>query len=71
LQAKDGSVTIGAIVCKLDPHKRTLRKRGYIAMLAIDHSYRRKGIGESINITYHQSFKCVAVGLILENYTFN
>ncbi|KAF6022844.1 NAA30 [Bugula neritina] len=46
--AKDGSVTIGAIVCKLDPHKRTLRKRGYIAMLAIDHSYRRKGIGSKL-----------------------
>ena len=38
---------IGAIVCKIDTHKRTLRSRGYIAMLAVDNAYRRKKIGKS------------------------
>ncbi|XP_056401866.1 N-alpha-acetyltransferase 30 [Hyla sarda] len=35
---------VGAIVCKLDMHKKMFR-RGYIAMLAVDSKYRRKGIG--------------------------
>ncbi|XP_021440573.1 N-alpha-acetyltransferase 30 isoform X2 [Oncorhynchus mykiss] len=34
---------VGAIVCKLDMHKKI--HRGYIAMLAVDSRYRRKGIG--------------------------
>lgn len=39
---------MGAIVCKLDMHKKVFR-RGYIAMLAVDSKYRRKGIGESLS----------------------
>ena len=35
---------VGAIVCKLDMHKKI--HRGYIAMLAVDSRYRRKGIGK-------------------------
>ena len=46
LQAMDGDRCIGAIVCKLDRHKGCMR-RGYIAMLAVDHEYRRLGIGMS------------------------
>ena len=36
---------VGAIVCKLDMHKKMFR-RGYIAMLAVDSKHRRKSIGE-------------------------
>jgi len=46
LQAVDGDRCIGAIVCKLDRHKGCMR-RGYIAMLAVDHEYRKLGIGLS------------------------
>jgi len=38
---------VGAIVCKLDMHKKMVR-RGYIAMLAIDQDYRRRGIGSHL-----------------------
>lgn len=36
---------VGAIVCKLDMHKKMFR-RGYIAMLAVDSKHRRKSIGK-------------------------
>lgn len=38
---------VGAIVCKLDLHKRLI-KRGYIAMLAVDEKQRRKKIGSKL-----------------------
>ncbi|BFZ11764.1 hypothetical protein BsWGS_14803 [Bradybaena similaris] len=38
---------IGAIVCKLDLHKKMVR-RGYIAMLAVDSEYRRRQIGSTL-----------------------
>ena len=38
---------MGAIVCKLDVHKKG-NYRGYIAMLAVDKEHRRKKIGEYI-----------------------
>ncbi|GAA6097919.1 uncharacterized protein LOC113644534 [Tachysurus ichikawai] len=40
-------VCVGAIVCKLDMHKKMFR-RGYIAMLAVDSEYRRKNIGTNL-----------------------
>lgn len=40
---------VGAIVCKLDMHKKMFR-RGYIAMLAVDSKHRRKSIGEITTI---------------------
>jgi peptide alpha-N-acetyltransferase len=40
----DGGKCVGAIVCKLDMHKKMVR-RGYIAMLAVDSDYRRRKIG--------------------------
>ena len=43
-QAMEREKCVGAIVCKLDMHKKMVR-RGYIAMLAIDQDYRRRGIG--------------------------
>ncbi|XP_011309169.1 N-alpha-acetyltransferase 30 isoform X2 [Fopius arisanus] len=38
---------IGAIVCKLDIHRKVI-KRGYIAMLAVDVNYRKRKIGSSL-----------------------
>ncbi|XP_050423129.1 N-alpha-acetyltransferase 30-like [Adelges cooleyi] len=37
---------VGAIVCKLDVHRKV--KRGYIAMLAVDENYRKKHIGSNL-----------------------
>lgn len=47
LLAMDGEECVGAIVCKLDLHKKMVR-RGYIAMLAVDAKYRRKKIGSTL-----------------------
>ncbi|CAG5135846.1 unnamed protein product [Candidula unifasciata] len=38
---------VGAIVCKLDLHKKMVR-RGYIAMLAVDSEFRRRKIGSTL-----------------------
>lgn len=38
---------VGAIVCKLDLHKKVAR-RGYIAMLAVDSNYRKRSIGSTL-----------------------
>ncbi|XP_019738105.1 N-alpha-acetyltransferase 30 [Hippocampus comes] len=38
---------VGAIVCKLDMHKKMFH-RGYIAMLAVDSKHRRKSIGTNL-----------------------
>lgn len=43
----DGLKCVGAIVCKLDLHKKMVR-RGYIAMLAVDENYRKKKIGSNL-----------------------
>lgn len=45
--SKLGSKCIGAIVCKLDLHKK-MSKRGYIAMLAVDENYRNQQIGSRL-----------------------
>lgn len=45
--AMDGQECVGAIVCKLDVHKK-LVKRGYIAMLAVDAKYRKRKIGSTL-----------------------
>jgi peptide alpha-N-acetyltransferase len=46
--AMDETVCVGAIVCKLDLHKRV--RRGYIAMLAVDEGYRKRQIGSRLVI---------------------
>uniref|UniRef100_UPI00358EB912 N-alpha-acetyltransferase 30 isoform X2 n=1 Tax=Myxine glutinosa TaxID=7769 RepID=UPI00358EB912 len=46
--AMAGLECVGAIVCKLDTHKKMVR-RGYIAMLAVDSKYRKRGIGRAGN----------------------
>lgn len=38
---------VGAIVCKLDLHRKVI-KRGYIAMLAVDENFRKRGIGSTL-----------------------
>ncbi|CAG2055990.1 unnamed protein product, partial [Timema podura] len=45
VRAMDGNECVGAIVCKLDHHRKVV-KRGYIAMLAVDEKYRKRKIGE-------------------------
>lgn len=45
--AMDSDKCVGAIVCKLDVHKKMAR-RGYIAMLAVDDEYRRRKIGSNL-----------------------
>ena len=45
VKALDVDRCIGAIVCKLHVYQDNLI-RGYIAMLAVDKEYRRRGIGE-------------------------
>lgn len=42
-----GDECVGAIVCKLDVHKKHSR-RGYIAMLAVDEKYRKRKIGSNL-----------------------
>ncbi|XP_067119832.1 uncharacterized protein [Centruroides vittatus] len=45
--AMDNDKCVGAIVCKLDMHKKH-SKRGYIAMLAVDENYRKRKIGSNL-----------------------
>lgn len=45
--AMDADKCIGAIVCKLDVHRQTIR-RGYIAMLAVDKDYRKLKVGTTL-----------------------
>jgi peptide alpha-N-acetyltransferase len=46
-QAKHQGEIIGVIVCKLERHKNS-RMRGYIAMLAVEKSFRKQGIGSAL-----------------------
>lgn len=45
--AMHGGECVGAIVCKLDIHRKVI-KRGYIAMLAVDVKYRKRKIGSNL-----------------------
>ncbi|XP_034947417.1 N-alpha-acetyltransferase 30 isoform X2 [Chelonus insularis] len=45
--AMHGKECVGAIVCKLDIHRKVIR-RGYIAMLAVDKKYRQRKIGSNL-----------------------
>ena len=46
-QARVNGECVGAIVCKLDFHKKVV-KRGYIAMLAVDSCHRKRKIGSTL-----------------------
>ena len=48
LQAMSSGEVVGAIVCKLDVHKK-VTVRGYIAMLAVDHRFRKRRIGKHLH----------------------
>lgn len=45
--AMHNNLCVGAIVCKLDVHRQTVR-RGYIAMLAVDKDFRKLKIGTNL-----------------------
>lgn len=45
IQAMMGGACVGVIVCKLEYDKQR-RYKGYIAMLAVDESVRKRKIGE-------------------------
>lgn len=45
--AMHGDHCVGAIVCKLDIHRQVV-KRGYIAMLAVEQSYRKLKVGTTL-----------------------
>lgn len=47
VKAIHGEECVGAIVCKLDIHRKVI-KRGYIAMLAVDVKYRKQKIGSNL-----------------------
>ena len=49
LLARDATTQalVGVIICKVDVHRHT-EKRGYIAMLAVDHQYRKQGLGSTL-----------------------
>lgn len=47
VKAMHGEECVGAIVCKLDIHRKVI-KRGYIAMLAVDVKYRKRKIGSNL-----------------------
>lgn len=57
VQAMVGKACVGAIVCKLDMHRKVV-KRGYIAMLAVDEKYRKKKIGKKVFWNTNQLFIC-------------
>ena len=50
-QAMDGDKCIGCVVNKLEMHAGSGAMRGYIAMLAVDKSYRKLKIGASAQRT--------------------
>ena len=47
MQARVEGECVGAIVCKLDYHRKVC-KRGYIAMLAVDENFRKRKIGSTL-----------------------
>lgn len=55
---------VGAIVCKLDMHKKMFR-RGYIAMLAVDSKHRRKSIGENPRLCKTKQMSNSYIGVVV------
>lgn len=51
----DGDEYVGVIICKVDRHKDRLR--GYIAMLAVSKSHRKRSIGSNLVKTAIQAMK--------------
>lgn len=66
-----GGRFVGVIVCKADVNRRG-RKRGYIAMLAVDNGLRRKGIGSSlVKMAIREMIRCGCDEAVLETEITN
>ncbi|KAF9573314.1 hypothetical protein EC968_008768 [Mortierella alpina] len=50
-------VCIGVVVCRLEPHGRSKRNRGYIAMLAVSKEYRKRKIGSTLVLMAIEAMK--------------
>ncbi|CAG0911845.1 unnamed protein product, partial [Cyprideis torosa] len=62
---------VGAIVCKLDLHKRTTQ-RGYIAMLTVSQRYRKRRIGTTlVTRAIIEMLSCGADEVVLETEMTN
>ncbi|XP_050297835.1 N-alpha-acetyltransferase 30-like [Anthonomus grandis grandis] len=62
---------VGAIVCKLDLHRKVIR-RGYIAMLAVDQKYRNMNIGSTlVQMAIHEMTNGDADEVVLETEVTN
>ncbi|CAG2101029.1 unnamed protein product [Medioppia subpectinata] len=61
---------VGAIVCKLDVHKKMVG-RGYIAMLAVDEKYRKRRIGSNLVLKAIQAMNGYADEVVLETEVTN
>lgn len=62
---------VGAIVCKLDLHRKIVR-RGYIAMLAVDQNYRKLRIGSTlVQMAIHEMTMGDADEVVLETEVTN
>ncbi|KAG1473387.1 hypothetical protein G6F56_000981 [Rhizopus delemar] len=53
--AMDGEEYVGVIICKVDRHRDRLR--GYIAMLAVSKTYRKRSIGSNLVKTAIRAMK--------------
>ncbi|CAH0560190.1 unnamed protein product [Brassicogethes aeneus] len=66
-----GEKCVGAIVCKLDTHRKVI-KRGYIAMLAVDKDYRKKRIGSKlVELAIEEMIRGDADEVVLETEVTN
>ncbi|KAF9965379.1 hypothetical protein BGZ70_004939 [Mortierella alpina] len=54
---KDKGACIGVVVCRLEPHGRSKRNRGYIAMLAVSKEYRKRKIGSTLVLMAIEAMK--------------
>ncbi|KAG9324457.1 hypothetical protein KVV02_006601 [Mortierella alpina] len=54
---KDNGACIGVVVCRLEPHGRSKRNRGYIAMLAVSKEYRKRKIGSTLVLMAIEAMK--------------
>eukprot|EP00823_Brevimastigomonas_motovehiculus_P003078 TRINITY_DN183_c3_g1_i1.p1 TRINITY_DN183_c3_g1~~TRINITY_DN183_c3_g1_i1.p1 ORF type:complete len:199 (+),score=54.65 TRINITY_DN183_c3_g1_i1:45-641(+) len=64
IMAMAGDKCIGAIVCKISRTKTKITK-GYIAMLAVQHEYRKLGIGSSLVIKAVDTMKSMKADVVV------
>ncbi|CAH1160073.1 unnamed protein product [Phaedon cochleariae] len=69
--AMSGEECVGAIVCKLDVHRKVI-KRGYIAMLAVDQKFRKLRIGSNlVQMAINEMIQGEADEVVLETEVTN